>query len=287
MNRSFTLAERVAEANERLTPTERRVAALVLGDSTVLAFGTVAEVADRASTSGPTIVRFAAKLGFGSYGALQQEARRFLSEQLKRPGDRIRQQPGGDTWARTRADAIGGLEAAFEAVNADTVRRMADPIVSTGRRVWIVASESSAAARVLAGGLRLLRPGVCHLAGSRHRIAACLTEASPGDVVVVIDFFRYERSVLRTIDVLLDIGTTIVAITDGAFSPLAAAAEVWCGIDVPAVGPFDSALPAVAVVEALLAEVAGRSPAEALSRIDRVEALWSAEQVFHDADPVA
>lgn len=282
MSRPLTLAERVAEAGERLTPIERRVAALVLDDSTVLAFGTVAEIAERVDASGPTIVRFATKLGFDGYGALQQEARRSLSEQLKRPTDRIRHRPTGDVWQQARSTAIGAVDAAFERITPDAIERLAEPILATTGRIWIVASENSAAAQVLAGGLRLLRPGVHYLTGSTAAIAADLTEAEAGDVVVAIDFFRYERAVVRTTETLAGLGATVLVITDGAFSPLTAAADVWCAIDVPAIGPFDSALPAVAVVEALVAEVARRLPSQATERIDRAEALSSAEGIFHD-----
>ncbi|MFQ5557037.1 MAG: MurR/RpiR family transcriptional regulator, partial [Acidimicrobiales bacterium] len=275
MSGPATLAYRIAEAGERLTPSERRLAELVLDDSTAVAFGTVAEVARRVGTSGPTVVRFANKLGFSGYTALRSEVRRSLSEQLKRPLDRIRRPGAADGWAESRRTAVAAVEAVFGTNEADTIERLATSVSCTGGRVWIVASEtSSAAAHVLAGGLRLLRPGVRHLTGSRAGIVSDLTDAAAGDVVVAIDFPRYERSVLRTTRLLAEMGATVVAITDGALSPLAELALVWCEVEVPAIGPFDSVLPAVAVVEGLVAEVARLSAARAAERIDRAEALW-------------
>ena len=49
--------------------------------------------------------------------------------------------------------------------------------------------------------------------------------------------------------------TTILAITDGPFSPLASMTEHWCQLAVPAAGPFDSSVPAVAAAELLVAQV--------------------------------
>ena len=63
----MTLAERLAAVSERLTPVERRIAAAVLADPTLLAFGTVSDLADRVGTSRPSIVRFGTKLGFKGY----------------------------------------------------------------------------------------------------------------------------------------------------------------------------------------------------------------------------
>ena len=67
----------------------------------------------------------------------------------------------------------------------------------------------------------------------------------------------------------------IVAVTDSPLSPLVELADAWCEIEVPAVGPFDSSVPAVAI-----ARIAGRKAPpknftqEATARIDRIEALW-------------
>ena len=87
--RTSTL-DRVAAVSSELTPTERRIAEAVLAEPTLLAFGTVSDLADRVGTSRPSIVRFANKLGFEGYTLLQQHARSDLSHQLSRPSERIR-----------------------------------------------------------------------------------------------------------------------------------------------------------------------------------------------------
>ena len=62
----------MAAVSSDLTPTERRIAEAVLAEPTLLAFGTVSDLAGRVGTSRPTIVRFANKLGFEGYTQLQQ-----------------------------------------------------------------------------------------------------------------------------------------------------------------------------------------------------------------------
>ena len=66
----------IASSNERLTPTERRIAEAVLDDPMLLTFGTVSGLADRVGTSRASIVRFATKLGFEGYSELQQNIRK-------------------------------------------------------------------------------------------------------------------------------------------------------------------------------------------------------------------
>ena len=81
----------IAAVSSELTPTERRIAEAVLAEPTLLAFGTVSDLADCVGTSRPSIVRFANKLGFQGYTLLQQHVRSSLSQQLSRPSERIRQ----------------------------------------------------------------------------------------------------------------------------------------------------------------------------------------------------
>ena len=87
----YSTLDLVAAVSRELTPTERRIAEAVLAEPTLLAFGTVSDLADRVGTSRPSIVRFANKLGFQGYTLLQQHVRSDLSQQLSRPSERIRQ----------------------------------------------------------------------------------------------------------------------------------------------------------------------------------------------------
>jgi DNA-binding MurR/RpiR family transcriptional regulator len=64
----------VAEIAEALPASQRRVAALVVDDPESVAFGTLSSVAERAETSAPTVIRFAAHLGFDGFTALRETA---------------------------------------------------------------------------------------------------------------------------------------------------------------------------------------------------------------------
>ena len=48
----------------------------------------------------------------------------------------------------------------------------------------------------------------------------------------------------------------------------------------PAIGPFDSSVPVVALAELLVSQVAKGLHADATARIDRIEALWKETNVF-------
>jgi len=276
MNTQTSTSDLVAAAADRLTPTDRRIAEAVLSEPTLLAFGTVSDLATRVGTSRPSIVRFAHKLGFTGYTDLQQHVRSGLSEQITRPSQRIRHDGGTDVDAHTTLHRA--IESVFESLEGGRLEALASPLVSA-RAVWIVSGETSrAGAYTLYSGLSIVRPGVHLLNGSA--VAVDLSSAECGDAAVAFDFSRYRSHAVATLGILADIGVDIVAITDGPLSPLATLAATWCQIDVPAIGPFDSSVPAVVVAELLVAQVAGELHDAATLRIDRIEELWDVTDTF-------
>ena len=277
----FSIQDLVAQVSDRLTPTERRVAAVVLENPTLLAFGTVSDLASRADTSRPSIVRFATKLGFDGYSDLQTWIREKLALQLSSPSQRIRQTPGSVTPARDTIDHA--IARTLNTLSDERLTALASP-VTNARNVWILSGETSmAGAHVLHSGLAMVRPDV-HLV-VEHSTGRELSSATAGDTAVVFDFARYRRNSVTAARALADIGVTIVAITDGPLSPLASIAKHWCELTIPAVGPFDSALPAVLASELLVSRVVDQLGQQARDRVDRLEALWQATGVFLNYGP--
>jgi DNA-binding MurR/RpiR family transcriptional regulator len=273
---SASAPDLVAAVSSELTPAERRIAEEVLAEPTLLAFGTVSELADRVGTSRPTIVRFANKLGFDGYTQLQRHVRSDLSHRLARPSERIRHEEGKAPPAKVAIN--NAISSVFEAIDGERLAVLAKPVVSA-EKVWILSGETSrAGALSLYSGLSMVRPGVTLLEDRTFGTDIC--DASPGDAAVVMDFFRYRRQVTEAARVLADSGAAIVAITDSPLSPLVELTDTWCEIEVPAIGPFDSSVPAVAIAELLVSRVAWDLRDEAAARIDRIEALWEKTEVF-------
>ncbi len=273
--RTSTL-ELVAAVSNALTPTERRIAEAVVEEPTLLAFGTVSELASRVGTSRPSIVRFATKLGFEGFSQLQQHIRSDLSHHLSRPSERIRSDGNKAVPARMAInDAIASV---FDVIESEQLATLVEPIVRA-ERVWILSGETSrAGAHALHSGLSMVRPRVQSL--EEHSYASTLSDAGPDDAAIVFDFYRYRRRALAATQVLADAGVAVVAITDSPLSPYVELASAWCRIEVPAIGPFDSSIPVVAMSELLVAEVARVLKDDATNRIDQIETLWEETEVF-------
>lgn len=273
---SFSLTNLVADASGDLTPTERRLAEAVLAEPTLLAFGTVSDLASRVGASRPSVVRFANKLGFDGYAQLQRLVRVDLSRRLSHPSARIRSDDKAESSARKRLNSA--IDSVFDALEGQNLARLVRPI-ARAKRVWILSGETSqAGAHAFYSGLSMVRPGV-QLLGDCS-VSSQLSSGERGDVAVVFDFFRYRRQVAAAVKILSDSDVEIVAVTDGPLSPLIELADAWCEIQVPAIGPFDSSVPVVAIAELLVSRVAKELQDEATARIDRIEAIWEMTETF-------
>ena len=245
-----------------------------------MAFSTVADLAARAETSGPSVVRFASKLGFEGYSQLQAWIQEGVSRQLSTPSERIRRRDPGDS-VRSRIE--GSVAATFDAMDEARLAPLAATL-ARARHVWVLSGETSlAGAGVLASGLSMLRPDVRLVL--EHAAGHDLCGAEPGDAAVVFDFVRYRKTPIASARALADAGVELVAITDGPLSPLAALTPNWCALRIPAVGPFDSAVPPVIAAELIVARVALELGNAAQERIDRLEHLWQRIGTYLDYTP--
>ncbi|HEX4490991.1 MAG TPA: MurR/RpiR family transcriptional regulator [Acidimicrobiia bacterium] len=267
----------IAEAANRFTPSERRVAEAVMADPKVVAFGTVAQLAETSGSSGPTVLRFAAKLGFDGFVELQASVQEEIADQLRPATQRIRERPLSDVIGRTLTADLENVRTTLGEVEPDDFRTAVELLSDRRRRIFVIASEvSGGAGRLLAGQLDLLRDGVHEITGTPVRVSRDLVRIEQDDVVVVVDLRRYERWLLETTSRAADTGARLIAITDGRLSPLADRAEITFVIAARGVGPFDSAVGAMSLVHALVAAVAARLRRSATGRLDAVEDAWRA-----------
>ncbi|MGK2950097.1 MAG: MurR/RpiR family transcriptional regulator [Acidimicrobiales bacterium] len=269
------LASRIAAHADHLPPAERRVAELVLADPGAAAFSTVAQLGRRAGTSGATVVRLAARLGYDGWLGLQAEVRSRIDHQLRPAAERIRETAPGDVLAATATREADNVHRSLDAVDRASFDRAVALLADRRRTLRVLAGSAQAGVgAVLADDLALVRPGTVRLEGSPVTIAAALAHTEPGDVLLAIDLRRYERWVVDAARTTADRGGAVVAVTDSVLSPLARPATETFVVAAEGAGPFDSHVGTLALANALVTAVAAKLRRSATERIDRVEAAW-------------
>jgi DNA-binding MurR/RpiR family transcriptional regulator len=279
------IVDRLAAAAGSLTASEEQTAKLLEKDPPRVAFGSLAEVAKAAGTSGPTVVRLATKLGFSGFAELKEAIQEELSLRLAPASERVGAYATSDLTARVVASDIENVTRSLESVGP-ALPRVVDLISDENLRVHVL---PSAACRTigfsLADQLSQLRDGVTLRYGPPSEVARELAGTCESDVVVVIDTRRYERWVVEAAAQAHSTGANVVAITDTPLSPLVAASDEQLIVRVGGAGPFDSLTGALSVVNALCATVAAKTPLGAGRRLRKTEEALVKAGALMDLSP--
>lgn len=274
---SSTLESALLGAAERLSPAERQVAEVVSRDPELIAFGTVAELAKRTGTSGPTVVRFAERLGFAGYGALQTQVRAELAQRLRPAHERLRTEVDeGGLIQRVLSAEVDNLHRTLGSLDEQTLVECVALLMDPTSRIFVVPSEQTfSPGRQLAHELMLLRDGVELVHGSDFGVATKLMAATTTDLVVVIDVRRHETWLMRASERLAERSIPRLSVTNSALSPLATGAALSLTVSASAVGPFDSHVGMLALFNAIVASIAASQREPVAQRIDALENEWS------------
>ena len=276
-----TLAALVTRHRDDLTPAERRVADALLSDPEAVAFGTVADLARRAGSSGATVIRLAARLGVDGYAELQGRVQQELASRLRPSVERIREAGPDDTLARVSAASLRCVAETVAAVDPSAFDAAVAAIGSSSVQRWVVCGDASAGiGNQLATQLGLLGVAATPVDGNGVRTAALAAQVARGDVVLALDLRRYDRWLVEWVGAAASRGARVVALTDSHLSPLAELAEHLFLVSAEGAGPFDSYVGALALVDALVAEVARTHRRAATGAVDAVEAAWNEADVL-------
>lgn len=271
------LANLVRGCMGRLTASERKVARAFLASYPIAGLENVAQLAQRAQVSGPTVMRFIGKLGFEGYpefqDALHREIQEKLTSALAQFPEVMGEAPEGvlqsslKTFRTELEKSFAGVsQAEFDEV-VDVLADRRHPVLLTGGRF------SQTAAYYLFLHLNMLRPGCRYLVSSPAPPWDELIDVDKRTVLVVFDYRRYQVSTIEFARRAAQKGCRVMLFTDPWLSPIAEFSRYVLTTTVQAPSPFDSLIPAFALLEAVVAGLSLRIGNAAKPRMTELERL--------------
>lgn len=271
-----------------LTPSERKVARALLAAYPVAGLETVAELARRAQVSGPTVIRFAAKLGYESYPDFQQALKNELLARDSSPTAQISSRSPGrhPLLARAHRRFSGALAQTLDRLPAEDVSGCVALLADLKRPVTAVGGRfTGGLAEYFTGHLQQVRPraGLVQ-AGPFGKLSHAL-DLGKRDVLVAFDFRRYQRDTIEFAREARSRGAAVILVTDPWLSPIAEVADFVLPAVVEAVSPFDSLVTAFGIVDVLIAGVIdeiGDLAEQRVRYLDKLAALAAAGPAGQD-----
>lgn len=230
------MLDRIRASLPALSPAEQRVGKLVLADARSFASLPVAELAERAHVSKPTVVRFCRSIGYDGLADFKLKLAGTVNEGVPfvhrsvdeddKPADLVVKVIDNAVSAllKYRNDAMAhAFDRAIEALTEAARQRCRIEFYGVGNS-GIVAHDAEH---------KFFRLGVNAVAyNDAHVQVMAATMVGPGDCVVVISNSGRSRDLLDALEIARRKGATTIVITASG-SPLAHQAQILLSVDHP------------------------------------------------------
>ncbi|MEZ2129086.1 MULTISPECIES: MurR/RpiR family transcriptional regulator [unclassified Sinorhizobium] len=256
-----TIIERKSAMPKRLA----QVAAFALNNPDEIAFGTTASIAAASEVQPSTLVRLAHHLGYEGFSDLQSIFRERLRDRTMSYEERLvtLEQSGAE-------DEDASILSGFLSAASQSISRLAATVETEAfaKSVDILAAADT----IYLIAKRRSYPLTAHMTYAfsklkiRHQIVASpngvdpelVQFATPRDAAIAASFSPYAAESLTQAQELSDRGIPVIAITDSAFSPLAACATHWFEVAEADFAGFRSLSASMALIMAFPVAIAER-----------------------------
>ena len=275
------VADRIGRTSMTLTNAERRVAEVVLANPQLVAFGTVADLAEGSGSGAATVVRLATKLGYEGFSALQASVQQDLANQLRPAAERIRDPAVHDSLNRHLQLEVGNVQTTLGELDQGALADVVDHLADPARKIFVLSGDASkGVAAQFVGDLDALRANVMMVDGNEVAVRRAVALMEENDVLVTVDLRRYDRWLVDAARIAAQAGVWTVSIADSVLSPVAACSQRTLVVTAAGAGPFDSHVGTLALMNVLVATASIHLRGVATERLDRSEAAWRASNAL-------
>ncbi len=282
------ILERIAHL-ERLSPAERRLAAIFEQQYRQMAFMNLVAIGEEAGVGTATVTRFVRKLGFSGFTAFMKALREEVSEALDSPISQYIRSPrgggdaGADFFLREHFEgAAENMRRSTTSVDPAMFAKAVDLLADTRRQVYVtgggtaqaLAAYFSLLAQYFRDDVRLLEPNVGSLGQQ-------LAGVRPRAVLLCIAYHRYSKISLKLMELFRRFGGSVILLTDRQVTPLFRLAEAPLVVHSKGgASMFSSRAAGLALLEALLAALMPHFRRTVPERFDRMEEVFAAVDGF-------
>lgn len=277
--------ERIEQMSDDLTSTERKLCTALLLDYPFAGLEPIQSLAKTTKASAPTISRFVAKLGFHGFQDFQRQLIGELKQGQRSPVDL---QEGGapihGPFLESYLDRAGKVVAdATKAVSEAQFEHVCGLLSDKKRSIYVIGGRmSDALALHLSRHLRQIRAKVFHVPPDPEVWPEYLLRMRARDVLFIVDFRRYQNSLLTLAQKAIDArNVQVVLITDKWLSPISGQANEVLAVPIDSGTLWDSYTGALALLEALVTRIAEENWDQTKTRIRQ----WDSVRLnFEDGD---
>jgi DNA-binding MurR/RpiR family transcriptional regulator len=244
-------------------------------NSSAASYASVSEMSRLADLSPAAVTRAAQSWGFAGWPALRLELRsRYLeSLSLTEVASERRPHHGGDRVAASLEADRRALISTSTTIDAEVVRSVAAGVAGARNRVALGAGSYKSLADLTAAYFTLAGHPTTS-PGDTSDLIGSLADLGEGDLVVGFDLWRGFTSTLQALEIAHEQGAVVCLVTDRGAQHMEGVVDHLLHVSSESSTFFPTLVPAVALIDALTAELAALDPARTDASTTRFEQLW-------------
>ena len=274
------LLDRISSRYATLSKGQKRIADYITKHADKAVRMTAARLAQEASVSESTVVRFAALMGYDGYPKMQ----RALQEMLRMRFTSVQRialtqdMPAADVLPMVLKRDVHNIQTALEDIDADTFARVTQDMVNA-REIYVLGLRSSAPLAEFFGHyLRYIFPHVHVIGDGVAHVMEDLVRMQAEDLLFAMSFPRYSSRTVEAVQYAKKRGARIVALTDTMISPIASLSDhvLIAGSDMALFA--DSLVAPLSVINALIVALGLAKKDEVSDYLNTLESVWDATE---------
>lgn len=282
MSENFQL--RIENVYPTLSKGHKKIADFIKSNYEKASFMTAASLGKAVGVSESTVVRFASNIGFDGYPELQkylQEAVKSHLTSVQRMDVAASRYGSDDFIDRAFMTDIEMIKQTRDSISREAFSKSAEAI-NKAKKIYILGVRSSAAlASFAAFYLRFLYENVVLIdTSASSELFEQMFRISEDDVCIAISFPRYSNQTVKALSFAKSRGATIISITDGEMSPIAAYATHLLVAKSSMVSFVDSLVAPLSVINALVAASAREKREDVYNDFKALEEIWDEYHVY-------
>ncbi len=264
--------DRIEQLSDDLTSAERKLSTALLLDYPFAGLEPIQVLARATNTSPPSISRFVTKLGFQGFQDFQRQLIGELKQSQSSPIDlqAVNVPIHGaflESFIERASKVVAG---ATKAVSQAQFERICTQLSDERRSIYVIGGRmSDTLALHLSRHLRLIRSKVFHVPSDPEVWPEYLLRMRPRDVLFIVDFRRYQNSLLTLAQKACKArNAQVLLLTDKWLSPVSAQASEVLAVPIDSGTLWGSYSGALALLEAILTRVAEENWEQTKTRIE-------------------
>ena len=263
---------------------QKAIAAYILEHYEKAAYMTAASLGEATGLSESTVVRFAAELGFDGYHQMQKALREAVKIKLTTV-QRVELTNSiigeGDLLSTILNADSEKIKLTLSEMDTEAFEHAVDKILAA-KHIYIIGVRSSA---FLAGFLnynfRMIFDNVSFIqTTSGSEMFEQIINISEGDVMIAISFPRYSKRIINAVEFAGQRGAHVIALTDGAGSPIASYADELLTAHSDMVSFVDSLVAPLSIINAMIVAVVRKKQDEFSGKLRELEDIWDKYDVY-------